>query len=238
MSAKKNFDYIFYALLYIILFFLSATLSSQMIIRGELVKLPDLIGQKFDEARAELERKKLILSVQGYQFDSRWEKGKIIFQDPLAGSRLKVNKVVRVIVSQGSEKVSVPKFEGKSLETATQILKEAGLKKGRISQIHTAQYAAGRIISQQPPPAEVVESYYPINFLVSQGAREEKYVMPDLIEKDAEPVIKKLREMEFRVADIHYSYYPGLEAGIIIKQFPLHGFRIQKRNLITLEVSK
>lgn len=62
--------------------------------------------------------------------------------------------------------------------------------------------------------------------------------MPDLLGKRADFVRAKLKEMEFNVGDVRYAYYPRLESGIVIKQFPRHGYLIQKRNLITLEVSK
>jgi len=62
--------------------------------------------------------------------------------------------------------------------------------------------------------------------------------MPDLIGKKAEIVRAKLKELDFRVEDIRYTSYPGLEAGITIKQFPPQGYLIQKKYPITLEVSK
>jgi len=67
---------------------------------------------------------------------------------------------------------------------------------------------------------------------------EKKYLMPDLIGKQTEIVIARLRELNFRVEDARRTYYPGLDPGIIIKQFPPHGFMIQKNFPITLEVSK
>ena len=62
--------------------------------------------------------------------------------------------------------------------------------------------------------------------------------MPDLIERRADQVIPRLKAMDFTVTDIRYVYYPGRSAGFIVKQFPPSGYRIQKRNLITLEVSR
>ncbi|MGC8746939.1 MAG: PASTA domain-containing protein [Candidatus Saccharicenans sp.] len=44
--------------------------------------------------------------------------------------------------------------------------------------------------------------------------------------------------MGFKVEDIRYVYYPGLEKGIIVKQNPPSGYPIQKRNPISLEVSR
>ena len=62
--------------------------------------------------------------------------------------------------------------------------------------------------------------------------------MPDLIGKKAQATITKLQALGFKVADVRHVFYPGLDAGIIIKQFPPHGYGIAKRNLITLEVSR
>jgi beta-lactam-binding protein with PASTA domain len=238
MSNEKLTDVAIYALIYLILFFLAADLSSQIILRGELITLPDLKGKSLEEARAELAAKKTSIAIQARQFDTRIEKGRIISQEPGPGSRVRTNRTVNVIVSEGSERVSVPRLEGRSLEFANQILKTSGLRKGRVSQIHTAQYAAGRIIAQQPPSEDVVGRNGAIDFLISQGAWEPMYIMPDLIEKKAVAVIRQLKALEFQVAEVHYSYYPGLEPGIVIKQSPVAGARILKRNQITLEVSK
>jgi beta-lactam-binding protein with PASTA domain len=238
MSDKKIYDIVLYILLYLILFFLAADLTSQMVLKSELVTIPDLRGKKLDEAKSELANKKTSLIVQGSQFDNSYEKGMIIFQEPSAGSRFKVNRTVKVILSGGSEKASIPKFEGRSLEWASQALRETGLRKGRISQIHTPQYAAGRIISQQPAAAEIVGRNTPVNFLVSQGAWEEKYIMPDLIEKNCAAVIQKLRAMEFKASIDHDTLYQGLGPGIILRQSPIHGYPLLKRNQISLEVSK
>jgi len=238
MAHKKLEDAALYALISLILFFLAANLSSQIILRGELITLPDLKGKNLEEARVELAVKRTAIAIVARQFDLRLEKGRIISQDPGPGSRIKANRTVNVVVSEGSERAAVPRLEGRSLEFAGQILKSAGLRRGRVSQIHTSQYAAGRIIAQQPPADDVVGRNAAVDVLVSQGAWEAMYIMPDLIEKSADSVIRRLKELEFQVAEVHYSYYPGWEPGIILKQTPVAGARILKRNQITLEVSK
>ncbi len=229
---------VFYILLYLVLFFASAVAASQILLRGELVTVPDLTGKTLYEARAEAARKKTLLGVQGYQYDSRYERGRVIAQDPPAMSRVKSHRTVKVVLSEGSEKVAMPKLDGRSLEWATQALKDAGLRKGRISQIHTGEYAAGRIIAQYPPVDTTLPRGAAVNFLVSQGAWEPYYIMPDLIEKRFAGVLRRLQDLDFKIAEIHPSYYPGLEPGIIIKQFPIHGYKVQKKNQIALEVSK
>jgi beta-lactam-binding protein with PASTA domain len=238
MAKKSLFDYAFFLLLYLVLFFLAANLSSQIVLRGELIGLPNVAGKTLEQARTELADKRTSLAIQGYRYDNRLERGKIIAQDPPAGSRVRANRTVKVLVSEGSESVTVPKLEGRSLEWASQALKSAGLRRGRISQIHTSQYAAGRIIAQDPPAGGASGKDNTVDFLVSQGAWEARYVMPDLIARNAAIVKSQLEALGFEIAEIHYSYYPGLGSGVVIKQFPSPGFRIQKRNKITLEVSK
>lgn len=238
MSKKRIYAYTFYILIFLVIFFLGANISYQIVLRGERVTLPHLIGKTMAEANEILAKKKLDIVQKGTQFDNQWDKGKIIFQDPSPGSKIKINKLVRLILSAGSEKVQVPQLIGKNLQSVDSILEEVGLRKGKVSQVHTSKYAAGKIIAQQPQVVEEIARNSHLSFLVSQGEREKRYLMPDLIGKRADIVITKLKEMEFRVEDLRYAYYPGLESGIIIKQFPPQGFRIQKRNLITLELSK
>jgi serine/threonine-protein kinase len=227
-----------YFLLFFICFFLSAIIFSQVILKGETVTVPDLTGKTLLVARAELAKKDLSVVQIGTEFNDRWEKGLVILQDPAPGSKIRVTKVVQVIVSSGSQTVVVPDIQGKSLEATTDLLRQAGLGKGKSTQIHTAKYSAGRIIAQKPSPESIVERNTSVGLLISQGDREDRYLMPDLIGRRADTVISKLKELDFRVADIHYVYYPGLASGIIVKQSPPNGYRIQKRNQITLEVSR
>lgn len=234
----KIFKPALFTLVFLNLFFFSAVAAYRLTLKGERVTLPNLIGMTFEEAKTALNGKKLGIMQIGVQLHDRYERGKIIFQDPAPDSKIRLYTAVKVILSAGKEKVVVPQLIGKHVEFINKLLGEAGLNKGKISHVHTPKYAAGKIIAQHPLAFEEAAKNSRVSLLISQGEEEKKYLLPDLIGKRAAAVIAKLREMEFRIGDIRYVYYPGLESGIIIKQFPPQGFRIQKRNLITLEVSK
>jgi serine/threonine-protein kinase len=237
--AKKNIANIpFYILAFGILFFLSAVIFSQIILKGETVSVPDLTGKGLAEAKGILAKKDISLSQRGSEFNDQWPKGRIVRQLPAAGSKIRVTKVIQVFISSGSEKVAVPALEGRSLEAALPLLKDSGLFKGKLTQIHTPRFPAGKILAQRPQAEEAAERNSAIGLLVSQGDREERYVMPDLIGKNAATVIDQLKALDFMIGDSRSTYYPGLGKGIIIKQSPQNGYKIQKRNLITLEVSR
>jgi serine/threonine-protein kinase len=238
MSKKKLAVILLYSLIFLNIFFLSANISFQIMIGGEMVSLPDLAGLTFEEAKTELMNKKLAIAQSGVRLHDEYEKGRIIMQEPSAGSRLKLYKVVRVVLSAGKEKVIVPKLTGRMVQPINIILDEGGLKRGKISHVHTGQYAAGKIIAQNPLPEDEVAINTRISLLVSQGSQTNKYLMPDLIGKRASSIIQRLKELDFRVADVRYVYYPGIGSGLIIKQYPEQGFPIQKRSPINLEVSK
>jgi len=241
MTENKSYwylDVINIILLILIFFSTGAVLSSQIILSDEVVYVPDITGKTVDQARAELQKRDLGMSISGNQFSEEVAKGRIITQDPAPGSRLRVNKSISVIVSSGSEAVSVPLYVGRSLEQAVSEMRQLGLARGPLSQIHNQRYPAGRIIAQTPPPETMVDRNHPLGFLVSQGEPEVGYMMPDLIGRNATKVVPWLQSNGFKVEDIRYVYYPGLEKGIIVRQNPPGGYPIQKRNPISLEVSR
>ncbi|MFQ6069479.1 MAG: PASTA domain-containing protein [Candidatus Aminicenantales bacterium] len=238
MLSRKLYNLFLYTLIFLNLFFLTAILSYNFVLRGELIPLPDLQGKSVEEARLELAKKKLSLRVKGTQYSSSVEKGLIVAQEPGAGSKIKLNRTIRVILSSGKEMVTVPELKGITVENSVQVLRETGLLRGSVSHVYSVQFPAGNIIAQQPPPLTKAPRNTPVNVLVSRGVREPKFLMPDLIGMKAETVMAKLKEMNFKVAEVRYTYYPGQEAGIIITQLPPPGFSIQRNSLIALEISK
>jgi beta-lactam-binding protein with PASTA domain len=238
MQIKNKYKVIFLVLIFANIFLASTIIAYHATIRGEMVTVPDLVGLTMEEAREELSSLKLTLKQVGVRLHDHLERGKIILQDPKADTRVRYDENVSVFLSAGKEKVTVPSMIGRTFQAINETLVEAALRKGKVSLIHTPRYAAGKIIAHNPLPEEEVGKDTQISMLVSQGDREDRYIMPDLIGRNADQVIEKLKAMDFRVARVRYEFYRGLTRGIIIGQFPPQGFPVQKRNLISFVVSK
>ena len=178
---KKIYKLAFFFLLILIIFFLSAVVSFRATISGEIATLPNLIGKTFEQVKSDLAAKKLNVVQSGYQLHPKIEKGLVIFQDPTSGSKLKLNSVVKVIISAGREKVLVPRFVRQNLLSVNPLINQAGLRKGKISYVFLPNQAAGRIVAQSPSQDQEVGRDSLISLLVSQGKEEEKYLMPDLL---------------------------------------------------------
>lgn len=238
MAKEKTYRLLLYSLLFLNVFFLSALAASRVFLRGETIAVPDVVGKTYAEAREELGRRKIPLSLRGQEFDDRWPKGRIITQSPPAGARVKVMRPVRVVLSRGSEEVVVPRLVNRSMEAALPVLRDAGLARGSVSFLHTSQYPAGRIMAQDPPAETPTQRDTPVDMLVSQGELEEKYIMPDLLGRPAEAVRRQLTAQGFNLTYSGSAYYPGLESGTIIRQTPPKGHAVQKRTIVSVEVSK
>jgi serine/threonine-protein kinase len=227
------------SLLFFILFFLSAIIFSQVLLKSEVVTVPDLVGKTVTQARLELSKKDLSLALKGTESNDRIEKGLITRQEPGAGSRIRTTTPVQVLTSSGSGVATVPDLAGKPLDEALTLLQAAGLTRGKMTQIHTPRLPAGRLLAQKPAPGTLVERGYPVGLLLSQGDLDSSYIMPDLLTGlRADGIIGRLNAWGFKVTDIRYVYYPEQSAGIIVGQDPRAGFPVRKRGRITLEVSR
>jgi beta-lactam-binding protein with PASTA domain len=238
MAKKALYSAAVFTLVFFILFFLSAIVFSRVILKSEVVTVPDITGKAVSQARAELRKKDLTLAQKGSEPNDRVEKGLIVRQDPAPGSRIRTTRVIQVFTSSGSGTVSVPDLAEKPLEESLTLLQAAGLTRGAMTQVHTPRLPAGRILDQRPAPGTIVERGFPVGMLLSQGGLDARYVMPDLIGRRADGIIGRLESWGFKVADIRYVYYPGAPAGLIVKQDPPNGYRVQKRNRISFEVSR
>jgi len=238
MQIQNKFNAIFAILIFAILFLATSIIAYHITLRGERASVPDLVGLTMEEAREELSSQKLILKQVGVRLHDRLERGRIIIQEPKADSRVHYDEDIRVFLSAGREKVAVPAMIGLTFQTINETLGEADLRRGKVTHVHTPKYAAGKIIAHNPLPEDEVGKDTQISMLISQGDREDKYIMPDLIGKNADLVIEQLKDLDFRVARLRYEIYRGLSPGIIIGQFPPQGFSVQKRNLISFVVSK
>ena len=62
--------------------------------------------------------------------------------------------------------------------------------------------------------------------------------MPDLIGRKAGPVLDALRLAGLKVGDVRYRAYPGVAAGVVLRQDPAAGHRVNPRTALALEISK
>jgi len=216
----------------------SGWITMNTLIKGEVIRVPDVVGKTTEEAYKTLSDSGLYMSKTSTQPDERLAPDRIISQDPASGTTIKKNRKVKVVVSSGSETVVVPDLLQKSARTASLVLGEAGLKLGLTAQSSSTEVVSGEVMAQEPAPGGEEIRGATVNILVSIGPPIEYYLMPDLIGRDVKEVASKLRDLGFQIGNIRSQEYLGVKPGTVIRQVPLAGYRVQKTNLISLDVCR
>ena len=217
---------------------LSALTTMRVVLKSQEVSVPSLLGRRVPDAGTVASRHKLLLRVEGKRNDPRMAADLIVEQDPPAGALLKTQRSVRVWVSMGPRRLSVPSVEGESLRSGRLTLEQAGVNVGRILEVTNAA-DEGTILLQRPPAGDTDKlAEEGASLLVSRGPGNRDFVMPDLIGRKSDAALVMLREAGLSVTDVIYKPYLGVEPGVVLRQTPSSGYRVTPRAAVSLEVSR
>ena len=213
-----------------------AAASMRIAIRAREVMVPTLTGQSVNQATAALAESGLTLKVEeSRRSDPKVPAGQILTQDPQPGVRTRPQRSVKVWVSAGPRSSILPAFIGESERTAQLRVQQDGLELAGVSEIRSADYPADVVVAQTPPPSSAGGR---VSLLVNRGQRAATYVMPDLIGVNGDRAADLLRNRGFRASVVGDHPYPGVPAGIVLRQNPQAGFQIAPGEPIALEVSR
>jgi eukaryotic-like serine/threonine-protein kinase len=217
-------------------YLLFAVATMRVALRTRDVTVPTLVGQTVNGATAVLTELGLNLKVEeGRRPDPKVPAGQILAQEPQPGISTRRERSVKVWVSSGPRATIVPALLGESERTAQLRLQQDGQQLAAGSEVRSAEYPADAVIAQTPPPKSNAPR---VALLVNRGERGATYVMPDLIGVNGDRAADVLRSHAFRVAVVGDHPYPGVPAGIVLRQSPQAGFQIAPGEPISLEVSR
>jgi serine/threonine-protein kinase len=217
-------------------YLVSAWLAARVALKTREVRVPVLVGQPLAAAGGVLAEVGLALKVDDTRrADPKVAAGRVAQQDPPAGSVARRGRSVKVWVSTGNEAPPVPRLVGESERAARLRLQEEGLEVARISEIRASGFPVDSIVAQDPPPQSRAAR---VSLLVNRGEAATVYVMPDLIGVNGYRAADVLRASGLRVAVVAQNPYPGVPAGVVIRQSPQGGFQVTAADTISLEVSR
>jgi serine/threonine-protein kinase len=215
---------------------LFAAASMRVALKTREVVVPSLAGKTVNDATALLAEVGLQLRTEeGLRVDPKVPAGQIISQEPQAGISTRRERSVKVWVSSGPRSTVVPALLGESERTGQLRLQQDGLELAATATIRSSEYPSDVVIAQTPPPKSNAPR---VALLVNRAERGATYVMPDLIGVNGDRAADLLRVRAFRVAVVGDHPYPGVPAGIVLRQNPQAGFQISPGEPISLEVSR
>lgn len=215
----------------------SAVLTMRVVLSARDVAVPALVGLELDHAEGTARARGLVLRIDGRRHDAAVGAERILAQEPPAGAALKAHRAVRVFVSLGPRRATVPSVEGESARTARIALEQAGVPVDRTVEV-ADRAPEGSVVVQRPAPGEADLSAGGASLLVSRGPGAQSFVMPDLIGREAGVAVGLLESLGLKVGELRYRTYPGVAPGVVLRQVPAAGYRVDARAVLSLDVSR
>ncbi|WP_338752003.1 Stk1 family PASTA domain-containing Ser/Thr kinase [Janibacter alittae] len=134
----------------------------------ERYEVPELAGTTPEEAKAALAERNLALGDATKQWHESVAAGEIISTAPTAGTELKRDEQVAVVVSKGPEPITVPSVKGQSADAAASAIEAAGLAVARADDVYSTTVPEGSVVSQSPASGTLVRGET-VTLTVSKG---------------------------------------------------------------------
>ena len=227
---------IFIGLLLLFVLSLGGTMLVLNLTNTPEVAMPNVVGLSKEEAQKEIENVKLKFEIEKEEYNKDVPEGFIISQDPTymeKFNKVKQGSTVKVVVSKGEEKTTVPKVVGMEKDKAVKALEDAKLKV-EIVEESSKKVQEGYVISQETSPDTEAFAGDTIKIHVSTGV--EKATVPDVIGKSQADAKKTLEAQGFVVA-VTTSEDSSKENGIVLKQSLDSGKTVEKGSTVTITVN-
>lgn len=187
----------------------------------EKVYTPYLIGSSEPEARKELAKYGLELSVVSEEHSRQFEEGLIMRQSPEAGEMAKRRSSVRVVLSLGSGETELSEFglEGMDAGEARALLAGKGFQI-ETREEYSAEVEAGKVISCAP---EKVAAGATVTLAVSRGPEQKTVAAPNITGAGEEEAKAQILAAGLKEGKREEAASDTVPVGKVISQAPAAG---------------
>lgn len=203
---------------------------------GKDIEAPDFKNMTLKEAKLAAKEYKLHIKKGDEVVSEDVEKGKIVSQDPDAGTTIKTGSTITVNISNGLGDGSVPDLRGKKQSELADYLEAAGFKLGTVSE-EASDQEKGTVLSQDPSAGDEVEKGTAINVVVSDGSKA-KATVPYLVGKSVNDAQSALSKAGLSLGSISYEYSSTYAEGEVIWQQYDANAQLDKGTSVRIRVSK
>ena len=203
---------------------------------GSKKAIPDVSGMSETEAQNELEEAGFKVT-SSFQYDDSVESGKVINTTPEAGTKAEKGSTVTMLVSQGSNKKTVPDVRGMADATAQSTIKSYGFNVGTVTYDYSDSVEKGMVISQTVEPGTKASAGTSISITVSNGPKPEEKIEVQSFVGQQESALKSWASSKGLYTNISDSQYSDSYAkGCIISMTPSSG-TVSKGGTISYVIS-
>ena len=217
----------------------SAYLTLTFIIKSEdTVIVPDLVGKDVVSALELLTDLQLNTKVSGSEYSHQIPKNHVTFQEPEAGSAIKKDRDVRIMISKGTHNISMPNLLSLTEQQARIIMEENGILRGHLSRVFHKNFDKDHILAQVPAPGDAISRGATVDLLVSMGSSGAGLKMPDLSGLSLDEAVFRIEKSNLTVGTIQSEFNKQNPRNMVIRQEPLAGHRVIEKSPVLLVINR
>jgi len=204
---------------------------------GSEFPLPDFEGQRLMDVRTTLDDLELEYEIASEEYSPVVPHGTVLNQYPVAGSRVKPGRAVKLVISMGQKQVIIPGVAGMSVRQAMLELESVGLKTGEIAWALADTIPEKVVVFSYPNAGiEIPHGSY-VNLMVNHGRASNFTYMPNVVGMTIDEAIKKLEDKSLKVGIRTYRTDENYLPETVLAQSEPHGTELDVSTEIDLVVS-
>ncbi|HEX2057334.1 MAG TPA: PASTA domain-containing protein, partial [Actinomycetota bacterium] len=228
---RRGVWYVLVALLILALVGLGAWLLANNVFGGGAdVRVPNVVGLSEEDATEALEDRGFDVDVE--ERPSQKPEGDVFRQVPDRGEQAEEGSTVKIFVSTGPRSFEVPEVVGESLDDARDILRDADLRIGQITE-QPSDEEEGTVIAQFPEPPTKVDPGDSVALTVSSGPAE--IPAPSVVGQQQDSAEAEIEGLGL-VAEV-IPVADDAPPGEVIAQDPDPGTPMEEGDVVTITVS-
>ena len=202
---------------------------------GSRVVVPSTVGATESEISAALSPLGLTFTITEKRYSEEIPEGQVIESIPTAGEKIDQAGVVKIVLSKGPERYTVPAVVGLTPDAATALITRSPLTVAPLQEVFSTTIPKGYVISSTPAVGSKVKRDTAITLVVSKGI--EQVAIASYIGKNGEQALTELTDAGFNVTST-YAFSETRLAGEVISQKPAGGTSADKGSAVSLIISK
>ena len=204
---------------------------------GDEFVLPEFTNQRWIEIQYGLSDLNLKYEITSEEYSPGVEKGIILNQFPISGTKVKEGRVIKFVLSKGQKMVPIPDLAGLSVRQAILNLETASLELGEIAWAFSDTLPEKVIVFSYPNAGMEIPMGSPVNLMVNRGRASNFTYMPKVMGLTIDEAVKMIEDKSLRMGVITYRTDENYLPETILEQSEAEGTELDVGTEIDLVVS-
>jgi beta-lactam-binding protein with PASTA domain len=214
-------------------------------VRGkEEVMVPDVLGKELTYALIELQSKELYPRVQLRASAAGEANGLVLEQSPDAGTLVKAERRIDLVISQGITMDKMEDFLGRNINDVRSVIRNFNTQTAEGSIVlrepfmyQYSSQAAGTVLQQKPVSGAELSGNVVLELVVSRGQENARITVPDLMGLSFSDALARLSQIKAGFVFTMRSPWEGEKAGVVYTQNPAGSAAMGTEGKITIGIT-